>query len=339
MYSLAAASKELSTCLRCQLRLAGRRKVDPSRQARRSRFPQAQHIHSGRRLQQEVLAVSYDETPAYSTNIPASFDRYVGQDRIIFKPRADGRKWRRLRLGEQTVTLDMNVLGQPAQIRILPDRPKFREEYPLVDGQQLASTDSTSPEELLRTMAEEIGALDPAVINDSIEGIQRQFIANWFLDNAPTLSQCRELAQELHDGFTTSQLEAYLKARTKNNPELETTNYDDLEDRFRSKLCMRSAWFSGLSNFPEEAVLRLNPGIAVKRQDEFLIGFDLPEGKTRQTEKQRVVERILRQAWKIRCKEEKAMEGELDIRLQVEHLRLLLNHSKLCKIIVVFMAN
>ncbi|MCJ1419164.1 hypothetical protein MMC32_005517 [Xylographa parallela] len=221
----------------------------------------------------------------------------------------------------------MNVLGQPAQIRILPDRPKFREEYPLVDGQQLASTDSTSPEELLRTMAEEIGALDPAVINDSIEGIQRQFIANWFLDNAPTLSQCRELAQELHDGFTTSQLEAYLKARTKNNPELETTNYDDLEDRFRSKLCMRSAWFSGLSNFPEEAVLRLNPGIAVKRQDEFLIGFDLPEGKTRQTEKQRVVERILRQAWKIRCKEEKAMEGELDIRLQVEHLRLLLNHK------------
>ncbi|MCJ1377926.1 hypothetical protein MMC17_001022 [Xylographa soralifera] len=279
------------------------------------------------RLQQEELAVSYDEIPTYSTNIPVSLDRYVGQDRIIFKPRADGRKWRRLRLGEQTVTLDMNVLGQPAQIRILPDRPKYREEYPLVYGQQLAPTGSTSPEELLRTMAEEIGVLDPAVINDSIEGLHRQFIANYVFGNAPTLAQCREVAQELHDGFTTSQLEAYLKAQIKKTSDLGTINYDDLEERFRSKLCMRSAWFSGLSNFPEEALLRLNPGIAVKKSDEFLVGFDPPEGKTKQTEKQRVVERILRQAWKIRCKEEKAMEGELDIRLQVEHLRLLLNHK------------
>ena len=327
MYSLAAASKELSICLRCQLRLTSHRKVDP-RQARHSRFPPARPIHSGTRLQREQLAVAYDELPTQSTNIPVSIDRYVGQDRIIFNPKADGRRWRRLRLGEQTVTLDMNVLGQPAQIRILPDRPSYREQYPLVDGQPPGPTDSTSPEELLRTMAEEIGTLDPASINDSIEGLHRQYIARLFSGSTPTLAQCRKVAQELHDGFTTSQLEAYLKARMNNTSELGTTNYDDLEERYRSKLCTRSAWFSGLSNFPEEAVLRLNPGIAVKRQDEFLIGFDPPKGKTKQTEKQRMVERVLRQAWKIRCKEEKAMEGELDIRLQVEHLRLLLNHSK-----------
>ncbi|MCJ1387698.1 hypothetical protein MMC18_000541 [Xylographa bjoerkii] len=281
----------------------------------------------GRQLQQEELAVAHDEGPAYSTNVPASFDRYVGHDRIIFKPKADGRKWRRLRLGEQTVTLDMNVLGQPAQIRILPDRPKLREEYPLIDGQQHDLTDGTSPEELLRNMAEELGALDPAVINDSIEGLHRRFIADDILGIAPTLTQCREVARDLHDGFTTSQLEAYLKARIKNRSELGTTDYDDLEERFRSKLCTRSAWFSGLSNFPEEAVLRLDPGIAAKKIDEFRLGFDPPEGKTKQTEKQRVVERILRQAWRMRCKEEKAMEGELDIRLQAEHLRLLLNHK------------
>ncbi|MCJ1284196.1 hypothetical protein MMC26_003527 [Xylographa opegraphella] len=326
MYSLAAASKELSICLRCQLRLASRRTIDP-RPARHPRFPQARVVHSGHRLRQEELADSYEETSAYFTDIPQSFDRYVGQDRVIFKPRARGRKWRRLRLGEQTVTLDMNVLGKPAQIRILPDRPKYREDYPLVDDPQGVPTDSTSPEELLRTMAEEDGALVPAVINDSIQGIYRKFAADWILGNTPTLARCREVAQELHDGFTAPQLLAYLKARTKNTSGLGTTNYDDLEERFLSKLCTRSAWFSGLSNFPEEAVLRLNPGIAVKRQDEFLIGFEPSRGKAKQTEKQRVIERILREAWKVRCKEEKAMEGELDIRLQAEHLRLLLNHK------------
>ncbi|MCJ1398171.1 hypothetical protein MMC11_001368 [Xylographa trunciseda] len=223
----------------------------------------------------------------------------------------------------------MNVLGQPAQIRILPDRPRLQEKYPVVENPQLDPRDSTSPEEILRTMMEEQEALDPADINDHIEGFHRQFTAKGILGNAPTLAQCREVAQELHDGFTTSQLENYLKSWKENGVELRTANYDDMEERFRSKLCTRSAWFTGLSKFPEEAILRLDPGISAKKKDKFLLGFDPPEGKIKQTDKQQVMERILRQAWKIRCKEEKAMEGELDILLQAEHLRLLLLHSKL----------
>ena len=339
MYNLAAASQKLSICLRCQFRLTSCKKLDPIHQARQSRLLKARHLSSGRRLQQEQLAFSLDDNTEYPASIPVSFDRYVGQDRIIFKPKADGHKWRRLRLGEQTVTLDMNVLGQPAQIRILPDRPKFRQDYPLVGSQHLEPIDSTSPEELLRSMTEDLGTLDPAHINKNIEEFRREITSNSILGSAPTLAQCREIARDLHDGFTTSQLEVYLKERIKNISEHETTNYDDLEERFRSTLCTRSPWFSGLSSFPEEAMLRLDHRVTVKKKDDFLIGFDPPDGRTKQTEKQRVVERILRQAWRIRCKEEKAMEGELDMRLQAEHLRLLLNHSESSNIIDLYGAN
>ncbi|MCJ1474951.1 hypothetical protein MMC13_003611 [Lambiella insularis] len=276
---------------------------------------------------QEQVINSNGDYYADSANVPLTFDRYTGQDRIIFKPKAVGRKWRRLRLGEQMVTLDMNALGQPAQIRILPDRPKLREEYPLIYGQTVNLINDTSPEELLRTIADESLALDPTVINQSIEDLRSRFEADTGSGDTPTLAQCRGLAQDLHDGFTTFQLEAYLKQKSTKPLSNGTPNYDDLEERFHSKLCTRSAWFSGTSRFPEEAILRLDPGVGVKRQDDFLLGSTPPEGRLKQSEKQRIIERILRHAWRLRCKEEKALVGELDMRLQAEHMSLLLNHK------------
>lgn len=328
MFSLGSTFQELSICLKCQLRLASRRSVNPPVQSHPSRLPRFRHITSARVLRQEQIAISHgDSYPGFITASPR-FDRFVGQDRIIFKPKAVGKKWRRLRLGEQTVTLDVNALGQPARIRILQDRPILREYYPLVDSQQADSTDDTTPEELLRTIADESLVLDPAVINEHIEGLRGRLEVITGLGETPTLAQCREIAQDLHDGFTIPQLEAYLKQKITIPLSVGTIDYDDVEDRFYSKICTRSAWFSGLSNFPEEAILRLDPGIAVKRQDDYVIGFPPSEGKAKQSEKQRVVERILRHAWKLRCKEEKALEGELDMRLRAEHMNLLLSHSE-----------
>jgi hypothetical protein len=222
----------------------------------------------------------------------------------------------------------MNVLGQPAQIRILPDRTALplQSTKPKVEGPDESVI--TNPEDFLRGIAAEAEAIDPAVVNQNIENLRTSILYSEDTMGSPTLSQCRKLAQMLFEGFTKPQLAAYLKEHRADENTMSTADYDNLEIRFHSRLCSRSAWFSGSSAFPEEAIPRLDPSIAVKKQQDFILGLEPPEGKEVQTEKQRLVERLLRDAWRLRCKEEKALEGEVDLRMRPEHLKLLLNHSR-----------
>ncbi|MCJ1248586.1 hypothetical protein MMC30_005804 [Trapelia coarctata] len=220
----------------------------------------------------------------------------------------------------------MSSLGQPAKIRILPDR-KAQPRTTLAWDEYVAPS-NVSPEDLLRTVAAEGEALDPRTVDNNIEELRRYFLLGvGGIIQAPTLARCQEVAQELDHGFTKKQLRRYLEQQSPIADVVGTKDYDCLEARYHSRVCTRSAWFSGVSTFPEEALLRLDPGVGVRRRHAFITGLPPPAGKERQTEKQVLIERILRQAWKVRCKEEKAMEGELDIRLQTEHLKLLLNHK------------
>ena len=325
MFSHAIATQELSICWRCEYRLLSRDTLHKFPLLRNAKLPQSRTITSQRLLHREQSALYADGFSSPTSDVTTIFDRWKGGDQIVFRPKAVGPKWRRLRLGEQTVSLDMNVLGQPAQIRILQER--FKKEKPLhSDAGPPKHSENTTPEDLIRTMTDEAATIDFSAVKQNIEEFRTSFLDRGGIADSPKLSHCAKMAQALHDGFTTSQLMAYLKEECSKLDVAGTTDYDHLEARFHSKLCTRSAWFSGNSNFPEEAIARLDPGVAVKRQHAFLIGLPPPQGHEKQTEKQQVVERVLRQAWRIRCKEEKVLEGELDMRIQAEHLGLLLNH-------------
>lgn len=263
------------------------------------------------------------------------FDKRVENDMIVFKPKSKGYDFRHFRLGQETVALNMDVLGQPAKIRILPDRKVTQHRATSTANGYFDNSSSVTPEDLMRTIAADKEAVDPATVNNNIEELRRYFLLGvGGIIQSPSLARCREAAQELDHGFTKDQLRDYLEQQSSVADLVGTRDYDCLEARYHSGICTRSAWFSGLSTFPEEAVLRLDPGVGLRRQHAFIIGLPPPQGKEKQTEKQVLIERVLRQAWKVRCKEEKALEGELDIRLQAESLRLLLNHSEYHKVCI-----
>ena len=262
-------------------------------------------------------------------------ERPVESDRVVFSPISKGYCFRRFRLGQETVMLKMNSLGQPAKIRIIPDR-KDQPCRAAAADQYVGPSNSVSPEDLMRNFTADSEALDPGTVNNNIEELRRYFFLGvGGIIQSPTLARCQEVAQELDQGFTKRQLRQYLQQHSPITDVIGTKDYDCLEARYHSEMCTRSAWFSGASTFPEEAMLRLDPGVGVRRQHTFIMGLPPPAGKQRQAEKQVLIENVLRQVWKIRCKEEKAMEGELDIRMQAEHLKLLLNHSEYQKICVV----
>ena len=329
MYSLAIVRQELSLCWRCQYRLLNRDFLNKSFRLRITKLPLSRSIASQQPPYREKRALHDHDFNGSISDATSIFDRYRGDNTITFKPKAVGPKWRRVRLGDQTIPLDMTVLGQPAQIRILQERFMTGKDIH-VDAGPPKHSENTTSEDLMRTMAAEVATIDLSAAKQNIEEFRTSFLDRSGIVDSPSLSECAETAQALHAGFTTSQLTEYLKQECSVLDVVGTTSYDHLEARFHSKLCTRSAWFSGTSNFPEEAIARLDPGVAVKRQHAFLIGLPPPQGHEKQTEKQQMVERVLRQAWRIRCKEEKVLEGELDMRVQAEHLRLLLNHRMLC---------
>jgi len=332
MSSLAQLPQELLICLRYQPRhLSHNAFHRPRTQLPPSLSPRC--LTTGRVLRLEPSTLFGGGSHVYLGDAIPSFglERRAEDDtddRIVFKPKYKGYNFRRFRLGQEIVSLNMNSLGQPAKIRILADRKAL----PHTTATAIEYADlnsSVSPEDLMRSFASDKEALDPATVNNNIEELRRYFLLGvGGIIQSPTLARCREVAQELDQGFTKDQLRYYLRQQSPITDVVGTKDYDCLEARYHSGICTRSAWFSGASNFPEEAILRLDPGVGVRRQHAFIMGLPPPPGKKRQTEKQVLIENMLRQTWKVRCKEEKALEGELDIRLQAEHLKLLLSHSE-----------
>lgn len=276
--------------------------------------------------------MSGDGKHVYTGDAARSFDfmRWAEADTIVFTPNYF---FRRLRLGEETVTLNMNALGRPAKIRILADRKVRQRQATSAANESRGISSSISSEDLMRMIAADNEAVDPSTVNNNIEELRRYFLLGvGGIIQSPTLARCREVTQELDDGFTAHQLRDYLRQQSPITDVVGARDYECLEARYYSTTCTRSAWFSGVSSFPEEAILRLDHE---RTPHAMIIGAPPPEGKDRQTVKQVLIEKVLRQAWKVRCKEEKAMEGELDIRLHPEHLKLLLNHSEYHRICTV----
>ena len=293
-------------------------------------------VTSGRRYQQ-IETQSYDER----SNTVEDEDLLLQQDEVTV-PSYPYRSTRRptfiKRIRDQnqgkTVTLDIDALGKPAQIRIVRDQLDH-EKRPYKDRgvpftawsngtsppDQLDSQRTVDSADLLQGIARETGIIDESSISDNIEQLRKKLLKSENVADAPTLSQCREVAQQLHDGFTTPQLESYLTKTER----VFAKDVLDLTEGYSAKSYARSRWFAGVSAFPNDALKRLDP--MSDETEKNIIGLVPDAGRTKQTIKQHLTERILRFSWKVITLEERQSDGEVDIQLQRDRLSLLLNHS------------
>ncbi|KAL9117764.1 MAG: hypothetical protein Q9187_005693, partial [Circinaria calcarea] len=335
MFNLTPTVRNVSLCSRCR---------NPSTSVgtlllHRGHLPDpisTRALTSGRRYRQ-IETQSCDERP----NTVEGEDLLLQQDEITF-PSYPYRSTRRptfiKRMRDQTqgktVTLGIDALGKPAQIRIVRDQLDHEKRSHKHQGVRFTARSSgTSPPEqldsqrtvdsadLLQGIATETGVIDESSISDNIEQLRKKLLKSEDVVDAPTLSECREVAQQLHDGFTTPQLESYL-TKTKRAFAKDAL---DLTEGYSTKSFARSRWFAGVSAFPNEALKRLDP--KSDETEKNIIGLVPDAGRTKQTVKQHLTERILRFSWKVVTLEERQSDGEIDIRLQQDRLSLLLSHK------------
>ena len=221
-------------------------------------------------------------------------------------------------------TLDAGALGELARIRVVrgsEDKLHTNHQDIPFTTEALELGETIKPSEIIKTIDAETGLVDSGIVFENIEQLRKQLSASKERTDPPTLFQCHAISQQLYEGFTSLQLEDYI---SKTSTTL-VHDFDDLNGRFTSDNLARSAWFVGSSPFPAEALERLSP--TIEPLEGYLIGQLPSEGRVMQTRKQHLVEKVLRQSWRIRAKEEFQLEGEVDVRLKKDHLDLLLNHS------------
>lgn len=324
MYALA---ESVSIRLRCQRQLLELRKLRLSqislcdRLQRRNYGPGPSTVLWG------------EEKPGYDQEDDVGLGQYTNDSRPYQNGRSSVRRadrdigFKHLDLSQRRIPLGLSSLGEPMEIHVLRDKPGQRRRnqgvVPVEDADQHLVV-----EELLEksTPRESFSSMTEAFEN--LNDICEAKFGSEAINHAPTASQCLQVGQQIHDGFTTSQLQAYFMLfGESNNPQLPTL--DGLETIYKTDSFTRSRWFQGASEFPKMAVERLESRPKKKLKNCLLIGpsSTMEDGSTKQTNKQMLVEKILRDCWFIRTAEEKQRNGEVDIQVRTEHLQLLLKHS------------
>ena len=318
MFSFAYLKQDVTICLRFQIRLATGSKLSLKQQTLRTP-PWVGHLSS--------TSIRYLANDSHGPPLPRAFFPEFGvsykPDRLVFHPKSPRIRFRRLQLGQQVVSLGIDTLGEPAQIRIVREtEDRNRRKVILSESNKNILSQVKSREDILNAINADSEGKDADPFNN-LEDLRKSFMYNSGIVDEPTLGQCREIAQEIHDGFTVHQLEHYLR-KTKSS---QAADHKDLERRYEGGLFTRSAWFMGVSDFPHDAIQRLESDDLAWNLEPFILGLE-PHSGQKQSRKQRLVEDVLRKSWRLRRKEEKVVEGEIDIRLRPQYLALLLNHSE-----------
>lgn len=329
MSALGVTGRDATVCLRCQYAAAiGKRPLIRKRPILAEpvvRSFQARHltVRHGLRQAHAESHVDYNDTRTF---VPRDSKLGSGFYRSTFEERRAG--IRRLR-GDST-KLDVQALGQPAEILIVRDWhvKKGRYDQPSQEEEALVKKseleENLSPSEILDTVAAERGIIDSDGVCQNIQSLKETWLSKLGgTHTLPTDTQYNGLAKALHDGFTVAQLETYI-ASTKLYDRPQPGSF---HRRYSAGDCLLYPWIPGSTPFPAGALSRLKSTDppAVRYQAGLVPGAANEELNL--TRKQAVVGTILRRAWSLRTKEELQSIGELDMEIQPLHLDLLLNHS------------
>ena len=341
MFKFAPLTQEISVCLRCQLRLSLRKRSRQGITNRSSTTPQQlRGFAPSRKLSQDQAILSDDVLLDEGLIAPVRKHDPFGPTREgRALPRAVSRHTgvKHLHRGHKD-TLTFNALGKPAEVLVLDDgRVATGGHSDSVEVRsKLAAEDREinvlSSSDMLDEIDAERGLADTDQVFNNIEGIRNSWIAK-SKSNPAIFSPAEhaEIASQLGRGFTIRQLAVYLERADVDKPKDPL----DLRYEFSSDVYSRSAWTPGTPSPQQSRAPKLaRPGKDGKTRKN-LVYEDLDR---QLSAKSMLVERILRQCWQFNVRQDESTEGELDIRLHVTHLDLIMNHSRLTLPLLIYLS-
>ncbi|KAL8959923.1 MAG: hypothetical protein Q9193_003292 [Seirophora villosa] len=234
-------------------------------------------------------------------------------------------------------SLGITTLGRPAEVLRVQDAPlrSFERKWWIFQNKGGESLDPTEPLtslDILEKVNSERGLVSAARAQKNVEALKQDWLAGRKdPDSPPSESECDELRRTVHDGFTTKQLLGYY------NEILVTVSTDltDLSTPFRSSLLTRSEWRAGTTSFPGDTVQGVQHHPTVSRSQgstprtlstEHMLSY---EGRhSKDSFKYILVNKILRQCWNIRSREELESLGEVNLWMAEAHFELVTTHAR-----------
>ena len=313
--------QDVSICLRCQYRLATRRlfrrkPLDGTRYPVSSRFSSSAQNGAPHQLDPDDLVVHDAQSVSKHTGDVSSYSSYRPGRNI----------WRHADLHIKD-PLGFDALGRPAEILVLRNELQKalvkRGEKANPGRADITVNNQASSDELLASIDAERGIIGADRVLANIESLRDSWVSNLGdRFGTPTPSEVENLSRKLRDGFTTEQLLQYFHGGSPSGP--MEIDYDFTSQRYKW-----SAWTPGRTSFPGNASSRLRSLKTVgDNSNTASRGGVLMERTKRRPIKQIVVDKIMRQLWRLQTEQEKELLGELDVWIQPEHLDLVLNHSK-----------
>ena len=240
-------------------------------------------------------------------------------------------RFKHLNLYEDRVSLPVKVLGEPAAIRIVRDKPPKPRQSP---SERSEPVNKESLKEFLKDATAQVEASSEEEALSNIELIRKTFFDKIGKIGNPYLEECQTVGQTLFDGFTVNQLEAYVD-RT---GAATAADVDDLDAPLKEQSYARSRWSLGDGVFPRDADKRRG-SYTLGEESSIVRGVQTGTREFRQTKKTRAVEKILRLCWKLRPLEEKQLQGSLEFVMDTNALALLLQSSKQARFSCLFDVN
>ena len=356
MYKLGLGLQDGSICLRCLCRLSLQGRQRPQRQrdlqpirrfALSRRLGQEQADYGASHREQGALdepLISYHpyEKGPKRRNVEKIYHfnpDIPGEPTVEYNPTSPPSQIPDLPRGLRSFpvkdSLGLNSLGQPAEVLILRDSQEIdNEDGRFFQRQPSELNDETSPDtmsssDMLAEMSSERGIIETAQVCKNIDAVKeewlREFKLPWEdLGSVVAAQHYNEIASRLYEGFTASQLAAYLEK----NPQTHPIDPLDLHNDFSCSLYARSCWNHGTTGIwrirapeiPEAGRQRVPIRKAVQEHSEEHVPY-----------KRSLINGILHHCWGIRPRDDDSSVGELDIQLQKTHLELIVNHGEYCK--------
>lgn len=322
MFTLASIGQDVSICLRCQYRIAIHRRPKPGRQNRLPSNTPTRHMALDHRLlQNESQSRAFEQT--WEEFPPLAQE----SNDVELRPKV----WKHGKNEDtySTADLEMDALGEPAKIIILPkvQRPYFFQPENAENTLENQNT-SISPTEMLENIQEERALVDFGEASFQIEKLRNSQLSQ-SQSGYSTLPKDRylQLLDSLQDGFTRAQLGSYYNAEV---AKLQESAFE-LAHPYSATLCARSSWVPECSPFLGKAAEQLTYlknrrlGKTNDVDEQEIIPKVVAKSKPALLTKPRVAKRIIQVLWNVQVPEEL---GQLDMWIKPLHLGVLLSDSK-----------
>ncbi|KAL8801496.1 MAG: hypothetical protein Q9182_004399 [Xanthomendoza sp. 2 TL-2023] len=342
MPGLRSVAQETYVCLRCQLRLTiistkpHRTLQEPPKKSQSRTFStRPRHFqelaNNDNDYPNDPTLFEDDATPAVKLG-QQSDDIKLPDDSSPDSSSKSGHHFRRPNLYSKDA-LGLTTLGKPAEVLRIKDLPipRFKDWWQLEthDGKQPSLTVPLTSSDIIKRLDAERGLVSTVRASRNIEQLKQDWLSSLKHQDSPTESEYNALDRQLHDGFTTKQLTAYLKDFHAS----VSTSILDLSGSFTSASLTRSEWRTATTPFPGDAWDRLQKLIEEKDpRDISPVSGDytlFAESKrSGDSVKHLLVNKILRLCWKIKPREELDSVGEVDFMIPETHLKLLASHRR-----------